>query len=362
MLQPSHARLPMFTRISMAGCLTALALGACAPSSDEDALRSRGAPVPDGVRAELRSDLEVSREKLQEHVEILARAPRDPGSEQLEAARSYCADQLAELGFAVQTQEVDGGSGRNTIGTLLGNRRPSQQVVVAAHIDSVASCNGADDNASGVAGVLEAARVLAQEEHARTLVVACWDLEEPGLVGSLAYATTAGLLLADVRVAFVLEMIGFKSTEPNSQRLPVSADLEPEFASQFPDQYQQYVDGERRGDFIALIADAPLAVNFVGSSSYVAAFSGAANAVELKSLALELSSLLMLTLPDTTRSDHAAFWAYGYSAIMITDTANLRNPHYHCAEGGDDVETLDFDFATQVTQATVGAATFALNE
>lgn len=146
----------------------------------------------------------------------------------------------------------------------------------------------------------------------------------------------------------------------DAQRLPVSADLEPTFAEQFPTQYRALVDNERRGDFIALIADAPLAVTFGGAIPYVRAFEEASRGLGLRTIALELSTALMIALPDTTRSDHAAFWANGYSAVMITDTAELRNPNYHCGAGADHPDTLDYDFAAQVTLATASAAAVSL--
>jgi hypothetical protein len=134
------------------------------------------------------------------------------------------------------------------------------------------------------------------------------------------------------------------------------------FEAVFPAQYRDYVDSERRGDFIALIGNAAQAVNTSGAERYQAAFTAAADELELPVQALALSAPLMLLLPDMSRSDHSPFWLNGYSAMMITDTANLRNPHYHCAEGPDEIDTLDFDFAAQVTEATTKAVAFALGE
>lgn len=347
------------------GALIALwVLGAgCVETAAEQALPAHKlAPAFASEPMASESEPAVSKEVLQAHLDFLARAPRAAGSEHLEASRTYCAQQLDELGYQVQTENLNRGAGRNTYGVKLGRRRATEQVLVSAHIDSVADCNGADDNASGVAGTLEIARVLAETAHERTLVVACWDLEEEGLVGSLSHAATAGFLLADIRVSFVLEMIGYRVSEPNSQRLPVSAELEPEFAAQFPEQYAQFVDNERRGDFVALIADAPFAVNLSGAGRHVEAFTAAAAALELPSLALEVSALQILTLPDLSRSDHAAFWSSGYSAIMITDTANLRNPNYHCANGADDLASVDVEFAALIAQATASAVASALDE
>jgi Zn-dependent M28 family amino/carboxypeptidase len=303
-------------------------------------------------------------ENLRRHVEVLARAPRTQGSQQLAAAREYCAEQLSALGYTVTRHDFGLGdcAGQNVVGTLRGTELPDEQVLLSAHIDSVDSCNGADDNASGVAGLLEAARALAHAPHPRSLLVACWDQEERGLVGSLKHATAAHLLGHDIRMSFVFEMIGYRSALPGSQRLPVAADQEFLFELLFPAQYQKYVDSERRGDFIALVTDAAGTLNATGGERYQAVFSQAAEQLRLPVQALPLSALLMLALPDLSRSDHSPFWLNGYSAMMITDTANLRNPHYHCADGADDVASLDFAFAAQVTQAATQAVTFALDE
>ena len=96
---------------------------------------------------------------------------------------------FASLGYTVEREAY--GTGVNVIGVLDGTSAPAEQVVISAHYDSVANCPGADDNGSGVAGVLEAARVLSTSQHKRTLVVACWDEEEKGLIGSSAFVARA---------------------------------------------------------------------------------------------------------------------------------------------------------------------------
>jgi hypothetical protein len=77
---------------------------------------------------------------------------------------------------------------------------------------------------------------------------------------------------------------------------------------------------------------------------------------------LEFNAFLVGVFQDVLRSDHAAFWQAGYSAVLITDTANLRNPNYHCGGGSDAPVTLDYEFARQITQATAVAARRALDE
>jgi Zn-dependent M28 family amino/carboxypeptidase len=297
---------------------------------------------------------QVSRRNLVAHLDALTRGPRNAGSSDLEASRQYCESQLEGFGFEVQRTTVDGSDSINVVGTRLGSLQPDTQVILSAHIDSVPECQGADDNATGVAGMLEAARLLAKRDHSSTLVAACWDGEEQSLAGSMQYAADQQERGVEIRVAFVLEMIGYTSSEPNSQRLPVSAENEPLFSLLFPDAYADFVAHDRRGDFIALVYDAAGSITPAGASSAADAFVSAAYG-DLRTSVLPLTTAIAGLLPDTTRSDHAAFWRNGYSALMITDTANLRNPNYHCQNGDDSITTIDPAFVARVIRATVSA-------
>jgi hypothetical protein len=110
------------------------------------------------------------------------------------------------------------------------------------------------------------------------------------------------------------------------------------------------------GDFIAVIADD-------GSAPLVDAFEATAATLGLSSVRLMMSPEFqtLATLADLRRSDHASFWARGYPGMMITDTSEFRNTHYHCAVGEDSVDRLDHLFATRVVQATVAAAVVVLS-
>lgn len=315
-----------------------------------------------GARAEAGQPerFSVSRQKLEEHVAFLAQAPRTPGSAHLAASRDHCAERLRALGYRVERQDViaDGFVGQNVIGTRPGATLPDEAVIVSAHIDSVPACLGADDNASGVAAALETARLLAQAPHARTAVVACWDLEEVGLLGARAYAQRAAASGQDIRVSFVYESVGFATDAPGSQRVPGGEAL---FGRFFPRQLARLEAAQWRGDFIAIAADAKGAFTPKGGAPFAADVQQAAAAIGIEALFVEIDPLLAGVFSDVLRSDHAAFWEQNYSAVLITDTANLRNPHYHCRGGQDSPATLDFDFARKITQATASAARRALD-
>jgi hypothetical protein len=283
----------------------------------------------------------VDRTKVEADLATVAH-PRSSGSPGWQSVQDLCADRLTALGYQVERQHYD--TGVNVVGTLPGSDEAGEKVIVSAHYDAVPGCDGADDNGSGIAGVLEAARVLAQGSFHRTLVVACWDEEELGLVGSKAYADEAKANGDAIAAAFVFEMIGYKSEAAGSQSLPAG------FALIFPEQAAALKANGSKGDFIAVVGDAGIER---AQSAYVAA--AAKVGLPAVSLALTASQKNDPLFSDLQRSDHASFWANDYPALMLTDTANFRNPHYHCAGGPDAVSDLDGEFSTKVIQAAVWA-------
>jgi hypothetical protein len=269
---------------------------------------------------------------------------RAHADEHWQEVQDLCATRFTELGYQVELYEYEGG-GVDVIGTLQGSGSPLEEVLLSAHYDGVPSCEAADDNGSGVAGVLESARVLALAQFNRTIVLACWDQEEDGMLGSAAYATRADTSGEDILISYVFEMIGFISNEPNSQEIPAGLDI------LFPDQMAWLEANEYRGNFIAILSDDLATVQAVNVQLY-------GQAVSLLSVDLELTADWKNSeiFNDLRRSDHASFWWFDYPAMMIGDTAEFRNPYYHCAEGPDVIGTLDHDFAVKVIQATIGAA------
>ena len=268
---------------------------------------------------------------------------RNPGSPHWQAVQDLCFDRLTELGYQVQQHEYI--TGINILGRKLGATNPGQEVLIGAHYDHLVGCIGADDNATGVAGALEAARVLAQAEFDKTITIACWDQEEAGLVGSRAFAQEAAMRGEQFVVNFNFEMLGYRSDQPETQEFPAGFNL------LFPDAYAKVSGNQFRGDFIALIADQAAQPFFEPMVTF-------GESVGLSSVVLPLDSSTQ-NLPDLRRSDHASFWDIAVPAIMITDTANFRNAAYHCVGGEDTVDRLDSAFATQVVAATVASAAAA---
>lgn len=271
---------------------------------------------------------------------------RPPGSPHWQAVQDLCAARLAEYGYEVVLDDY--GTGTNVIGRRLGTTAPEQTVVVGAHYDHIDDCRGADDNASGVAATLEIARLLAQVDFDRTTVVAFWDEEELGLIGSEAFV--GDLTAADeVIVDFTFDTIGFRSSEPDSQSVPTG------FSGVFPDVYAQVEANDFRGDFVAVIANA-------AAHDHAVALASGADRVDLPSALIEIpdGAENSAAFDDLRRSDHASFWEAGYPGVFLTDTANFRNEHYHCIGGPDEVADIDVDFAVGITKATLEASAVAL--
>jgi Zn-dependent M28 family amino/carboxypeptidase len=273
---------------------------------------------------------------------------RTLGSPGHDMVRDFCARRLTELGFKVKLDLY--GTGVNVIGRIDGTGNSNEAVIISAHYDSRnAGCPGADDNASGVAGALEAARVLAKARYSRTLIIALWDEEEKGLIkprglhGSRAYAAKARSEGKEIVLSMVFEMIGYCSSVPGSQRFPAM------MKRIFPDEIKKIAANKNRGDFICLTVNEE-------AKSYSDIYAGFANKLALPSITLKMNNRI-INIHDFRRSDHAAFWENGYSALLISDTTNYRNNNYHCKNGRiDDISRLDTAFTRDTIKAAVATA------
>lgn len=282
----------------------------------------------------------VDPERLRRHVRALE-GERHPTRSPLEvaAALRYCERALDGAGLVVERRPFRflGRRHENLVGTLPGRVPDRPRVLVGAHVDTVRGTPGADDNASGVAGLLEAARLLAPTRPASTVEFVVFNLEErQGVtyrVGSRRWAAAARRRDTEYAGAFILEMIGYRTDEPDSQRVPAPI---------------RWMDIPRTGNFLACVGDG-------GSRELVRTFREAAAEASpdlpIVTLAVPLRGW---PVPATRRSDNASFWSEGYPSVMLTDTANLRNPHYH--RPTDRSDTLDWDFMGEVTEAVVEAA------
>lgn len=257
----------------------------------------------------------------------------------LHQAEEYLADTFAQLGLQVSAHpfEALGGTYRNVIASLLpthggrslGNSMPPAPLLLAAHYDTVEESPGADDNASALAVLLETAGRLRHMERSREILCIAFCLEEEGLLGSLAYAAALNAAARDILGAVVLECVGFASDAEGSQTVPPGTPIA----------------APTTGNFLAVVG------NSASAGLATAVTEAARPHVPVVPLVIPGQGEL---LPDTRRSDHAAFWHYGLPAVMLTDTANFRNPNYH--RPTDTLETLNLDFLTDVTAAVTSIA------
>jgi Zn-dependent M28 family amino/carboxypeptidase len=278
--------------------------------------------------------VDISPERLGRHVEVLTeRGPRFRDCPGVAPALRHIHTEMTSYGYKVSVERF--GSELHEVnlvaehpGPPASGHGPTDQVVeLCAHWDSVEESPGADDNASGVAGVLEAARVLAltSRDSQHALRFCFFGEEEPGMLGSTAHVEL--LSRGGGRVdAFIFEMIGFVSGSQS-----------------FPAELAGLVEVPERGDFIGVVAEP-------GSIGLLEAFVSAA--VDVPTFSLVIPDILLNTV---ARSDHVPYWRAGHRALMLTDTAEFRNPHYH--EETDVARTLDLDFAAKVTTAAVLALT-----
>ncbi len=257
----------------------------------------------------------------------------------LAAAGEFVADQLATLGLRVERHafRFRGRRYHNVAGTLRAPDVDRPHVLIGAHFDTVSGTPGADDNASGVAAMLETARLLAEIELDAVVEFLGFNLEEPqGLtyrVGSRAYAADARRRGVRYGGAFVLEMVGYTDSAKGSQSVPVLL-----FWKRVP----------KTGTFLT-------ATGHRRSARLLRRFVDAARtAVPDLQVVTFRTPFKGWLVPDTRLSDNASFWDAGYPALMLTDTAYLRNPNYHRFTDG--IGTLDFGFMAKVTDAVAAAA------
>jgi Zn-dependent M28 family amino/carboxypeptidase len=283
-------------------------------------------------------------ERLHAHV---ARLAREIGERNvwrpvaLHAAADYIRDEWRRQGHTVSAQGYTANevASENLEITLGGRACAAQIIVVGAHYDSVRGSPGANDNASGVAALLEVGRMLKGADLRRSVRLVAFVNEEPpffdwGEMGSELYARSARRRGDDIRLMISLEMLGAYSDRPGSQSYP------PLLGWFYPE----------RANFIAFVSN--LASRQV-LRRMVAAFR-AASAFPAESLAAPA------IVPGVSWSDQRSFWREGYPAIMVTDTAFYRYPHYHSAQ--DTPEKIDYTRMAQVVQGLAQAIMLLANQ
>jgi len=245
---------------------------------------------------------------------------------ELRRAADYVESQMAAAGRVTRhTYPASGLPCDNLEVEIRGTSAPGEIVVVGAHYDSVLRCPGANDNASGVAGMLALARTLAAASPARTLRFVAFVNEEPPHfrteeMGSRAYARRCRDRKENVVAMVSLETIGCYSDEPGSQKYPFP------FGLFYPSE----------GNFIA----------FVGNVSSRALVRRCVGTFREKAPFPSEGGALPSFMPGVGWSDHESFWENGYPGVMVTDTAPFRFAHYHRKD--DTPDKIDYDRCARV--------------
>jgi hypothetical protein len=298
--------------------------------------RSFSGPLPELSVAE-----QFLEDRLRSHVDILAGSIGERNLWQydnLERAADYIEKQFKLTGLPTRSlpYEAAGKQVRNIEAEILGTDESPASLVVGAHYDSLIHTPGANDNASGIAALLELARLLSQGEVRLSVRVVAFVNEEPPMfktsrMGSWFYAQQLRKEGANLAGMISLETIGYYTTEPLSQKFPL-----PMLRLFYP----------RCGDFLALVGNRK------------------SNDLLKRSVRLFRQHAAMPSqgivapgwLPGADWSDHWSFWKIGCPAIMVTDTALFRYPYYHDRE--DTPDKLNYDALARVVSglhAMIGA-------
>lgn len=242
-------------------------------------------------------------------------------------AAEFVERELAAAGYRVQRQgyKVEGVDCWNLETAIRGTTKPTEIMLVGAHYDSYGNTPGADDNASGTAAMLALARRFAGTKPERTLRFVAFTNEEPpyfqrGTMGSLVCARSCRRRNDNLTCVLSLETIGYYSDRDRSQRYPPPLNLV------YPST----------GNFVGVVgnvASRPMVHRVLASLRKHVDFPSQGGAVPG-------------SIPGVGWSDHWSFWQEGYQAVMITDTAPYRNPHYH--RTSDTPDKLNFDHLARV--------------
>jgi Zn-dependent M28 family amino/carboxypeptidase len=260
-----------------------------------------------------RAEIEGLERRLIEHVRVLGGTIGERNlyrPQALRASADYIRRVWTDQGFVVteESYEVAGQSSANLVVEQKGSGQPGGIVLVGAHYDSLIGTPGANDNATGVALLLEMSRAFKQEPPARTVRFVAFVNEEPpyfltGQMGSSVHARQARRRGEDILAMFSLETMGYYSNARGTQRYPFP------FGLAYPST----------GNFLAVVGNLPsrpLVVDFLRHFMATSDF-------PVEGVAT------FEWIPGINWSDHWSFWKEGYPALMLTDTAPYRYPEYH---------------------------------
>lgn len=262
-----------------------------------------------------------------------------------ELTRNYLIENLQNLGFLTSLQPFE--QGINIIAKRPQDDPETETLLLAAHYDTVFNSPGADDNGSGMAVLLEIARLFASQPTKKALEIVFFDQEETGLLGSFAF-TSQPENIQNLRHVIVLDMVGYACRVEGCQQYPAGLNVEPLLKA-------NGVNSPNKGEFLVVVGEIQhrdLLESFQGISLTASKL----NLPPVVPLPVPLKGILT---PDVLRSDHAPFWYQNIAAVLVTDTANLRSPYYH--QPSDTLANLDPEFLMGSAQVIVNVVTQLLN-
>jgi Zn-dependent M28 family amino/carboxypeptidase len=265
---------------------------------------------------------DLSESRLRDWVRALS-VPRDYRAETVtnENIGSWIAKQFEDFGYHVKIK----GPLRNIIALP---KEPENVVLVGAHYDSVPQSPGADDNGSAVAAMLACAQGIATSLPQAQVAFVAFNCEETGYEGSRNFVEEFLEQAAfKVRHAHILEMVGYASDQPGTQRIPTALPINLPSA----------------GNFLGLLSDERSGGLMDGILAQARS-----EFADFPVIGLEVPTGMEKCLPVLARSDHVPFWEHGIPAVMWTDTAEYRNPNYH--QPSDTPETLNYPFLRTTAQ------------
>ncbi len=297
----------------------------CAMPGDSFHGKPSNTPADDLRAARLRADVEHLANRIGER--------RLGHRSSLDAARAFLSQRLSEAGYQVMQYpfEARGGTAVNLVVERRGTLAPEEILIVGAHYDTARGTPGANDDATGVAAVLELARIFAAKPTAQTLRFVLFANEEPPYfqsedMGSLVYARSCVARREQIVGMLALESLGHFTSEPGSQRFPWP------LGHLYPDA----------GDFVA----------FVGNLSSRSLVREVVRRFRERATIPSEGLSAPAVIEGVGWSDHWSFWQADYRALMVTDTAIFRDPAYH--QAFDTAERVHYGALARVVDGLVG--------
>jgi Zn-dependent M28 family amino/carboxypeptidase len=286
-------------------------------------------------------DIEKTVERLQDHLKTLTKTIGERSvslPENLKKTEEYIETFYQDIGLPVHCEpyQYQNFTVANVVAEISFSENPTKRFILGAHYDSVSGTVGADDNASAIAVQLETARHLKELKGHQDVDLAVkfvsFPLEEPPCfgtphMGSRVYALKSWKEKEQIDGMICLEMVGYTCHDPGCQSYP------------FPLKFLGYPE---QGNFIGIVG------NLSSRGFTKALFRAFSSNPELPVVELTVP-LGGWMLPSVRLSDHSSFWDKGFQAVMITDTAFFRNPHYHLSS--DTMEKLDYGFMAELVES-----------